>query len=72
MQAIASSPPWNHYAATRSWTSLSDGGRNLSENLMGVGNKRATDEMELYLKMEPNAPDAGRLRKTIEELRQKQ
>ena len=32
-------------------------------------NKKAADEMELYLKMRPNAPDADRLRKTIQELR---
>jgi hypothetical protein len=35
-------------------------------------NNRATNETELYLKMGPNAPDAERLKKTIEELRQKQ
>jgi regulator of sirC expression with transglutaminase-like and TPR domain len=32
-------------------------------------NKKAVAELELYLKMRPNAPDAERLRKTIEELR---
>jgi len=32
-------------------------------------NKKAVEELELYLKMRPNAPDAERLRKTIEELR---
>ena len=31
--------------------------------------KKAADEMELYLKMRPNAPEAERLRKTIQELR---
>ena len=32
-------------------------------------NKKAVDELELYLKLRPNAPDAERLRKTIEELK---
>ena len=32
-------------------------------------NKKAADEMETYLKLRPNAPEAERLRKTIEDLR---
>jgi Flp pilus assembly protein TadD len=32
-------------------------------------NKKAVEELELYLKLRPNAPDADRLRKTIEDLR---
>jgi len=32
-------------------------------------NKKAVEELELYLLLRPNAPDAERLRKTIEELR---
>jgi len=34
--------------------------------------KKAADEMEAYLKMRPNAPEAEKLRGTIEELRKKQ
>jgi len=34
--------------------------------------KRAADELEKYLKLEPTAPDAERLRDTIKELRSKQ
>ncbi|MBV8858877.1 MAG: tetratricopeptide repeat protein [Acidobacteria bacterium] len=33
--------------------------------------KRAADELETYLKLSPDAPDAGRLRTTIKELRSK-
>jgi Flp pilus assembly protein TadD len=32
-------------------------------------NKKAVEELELYLKLRPNAPDADRLRKTIEDLK---
>jgi len=32
-------------------------------------NKKAVDELELYLKLRPNAADADRLRKTIDELK---
>jgi len=32
-------------------------------------NKKAVDELELYLKLRPNAADAERIRKTIEELK---
>jgi Flp pilus assembly protein TadD len=35
-------------------------------------NKKAVDEMETYLKLRPNAPEADRLRKTIADLRKNQ
>jgi regulator of sirC expression with transglutaminase-like and TPR domain len=34
--------------------------------------KRAADELELYLKLDPKAPDAERTRAAIKELRSKQ
>jgi regulator of sirC expression with transglutaminase-like and TPR domain len=40
-----------------------------------IGNKdykRAADELELYLKLTPKAPDAERLKTTIKDLRSKQ
>ena len=39
---------------------------------MGSKNPKAADELEKYLKLDPKAPDAERIKATIKELRSKQ
>jgi len=58
---------------------ISNGGENLALAHRALGgvyvsihkNKEAADELEKYLKLEPKAPDADRLKKSISDLRSK-
>jgi tetratricopeptide (TPR) repeat protein len=66
-------------ARTELETAISTGGANLSQAHRFLGGiywekrdfKRAIDEFETYLRLTPNAPDADRVRGTIQELRAK-
>ena len=59
---------------------LSTGGENIALAHKYLGglymsaqkNKEAADELEKYLKLDPKAPDADRIKGTIKELRSKQ
>src|SRR5262249_51701372 len=66
-------------AQTELETAISTGGENLGQAHRFLGglywrkgeNRRAIDEFETYLRLTPNAPDAERVRGTINELRTK-
>lgn len=67
-------------AQTQFELTISNGGENLAQAHRYLGglymsarrNKDAADELEKYLKLDPKAPDAERVRSTIKELRSKQ
>lgn len=66
-------------AQTELETAISTGGENLAQAHRYLGgiywqkheNRRAIDEFETYLRLSPNAPDAERVRGTINDLRAK-
>jgi tetratricopeptide (TPR) repeat protein len=59
---------------------ISNGGENLAQAHKFLGgvymstkkNKEAADELEKYLKLDPKAPDAEKIKASIKELRSKQ